>query len=184
MISRKVLELRQDQACLMPRARQGFASRRFLCIVHAVKLHLVSGESWNVAFRNPSPWRQSDATLHLLPPFFISAASKHNFEREIECLNSQNLLQRSFCPRVSQAACPNQTLKFKALLLVQLSARLQVKQLVEAIQTSPLALFLVRSLARLRQPTNKQFAQRFAAITHLRERRFAPLGKAAFCVAT
>ncbi len=184
MNSRKSLIRRQDQACFASLCSKDFAARGFACTLASVKLRWIGVPFQQAAFRNPSPWRQSGAKLHLLPLFFLQAASTINFEREIKCRKSQSLAPRSSCPSLLQGACPNQTSKFKALPQVLQLARLQVKQLAEAIQTLQPALFLARSLALQPQPTNNHIARHFAASSIMRERRFAPLGRAAFCVAT
>ena len=162
MNSRKGLNSRQDQAEKARVSQKGFAGRGFARTLTFVKLCLVNASFFSAAFRNPSPWRQSGATLHLLPPFFISAAYIHNSEREIKCSDSQKSLLHLSCPSPLQAVSRNRPVRFKVLQQVQQLVRWQVKLLVAATQTLQLVPFSAASLALLRPRTNNQHTQRFA----------------------
>ena len=186
MNSRKPLEFRRDQACLARPCSKGFALRSFACNVHKVKLRWIDVPFQHAAFRNPSPWRQSGARLHLLPLFFIMAEQANNFERDTECLNSQKSLQHLFWSPVLRVATQRLITKFKVQQQARPLAHLQAQLSAEAIPTSQRAPSLAASLARLSQLTNLHSARsNLAARLNTYANAVLPLsGRAAFCVAT
>lgn len=185
MKSRNPLAFRQDQACLARARSKSFAQSSQGFMVLAVKMRQIGVPFWSAAFRNPSPWRQSGASMHLLPLFLTKAALFHNFEREIKCRKLQNSAPHLFCPSQWQAVWLNQTAKFKALQQVPQLARSRVKRLAAATLTLQQVRSSVASLARLPQPTKSHSAHGFAARFHTYANvALSSLGRAAFCVST
>ena len=89
MFQPKIVSDRQIQACLNPANAIRFARGRDAIINDLTKLRQILVRIDGAILRNPSPWRRSGANLHPLPPFFLSAVEKPNFERDLLCQNQQ-----------------------------------------------------------------------------------------------
>ena len=183
MNSRKLLGFRRDQA--------SSSVLRAKCLAVLTNSFMVGGvkkrqndNSFKVAtFRNPSPWRQSGATLHLLPSFLVNAADVFNFEREKECHISQKSPLYLLCQRALQAAKQHLIL----LLPMQPLARPLVQPLLQSQAAAVLMLLpqpsLVASLARHCPSSNPTFSQPFALRSKTKANAVLPqMGRAAFCV--
>ena len=140
--------------------------------------HLVL--KFGAALCNPSPWRQSGASMHLLPPFFIGAFAKRNFERDSLCQKQQksSRLWPSLVP-LQLALAPSH--KSKASLaaqhLVQQQQQLQAATPIRLSQAASLAPQRERlSLSKRTFPFCRSYA---AKVFNISERRFAFTGKAA-----
>lgn len=185
MKSRNPLAFRQEQACLAGLFSKRFAVRSQGFMVLVVKMRRNGVPLWTAAFRNPSPWRQSGASMYLLPLFLTRAALIHNFEREIKCRKLQNSAPHLSCPLQSQAAWLNRTSRFKALQQALQSVRSRVKRLAAAALTLQPVRSLAASQARPQQPTKTHSARRLSARSHTDANVALPLwGGAAFCVST
>lgn len=183
MNSRKSLGFRQDQACSCSARPNAFADVNKRFMVEEVKMCLSDLSLLGATFRNPSPWRQSGATLRLLPSFFVSAAQALNVERDKICRISQKLLPYLQCRLALQAAKQLLTHLLPTRLLAQRSARLSQPLPVVAAQTSQPRPLLAVLQARL-CPSNKLiFSQRLALRSYTIANAVLPdRGRAAFCI--
>ena len=126
MNSRKALTFRQKPAQTTALHRLG------LSCAHSAGHNLwqVSArvlEPTQTPFRNPSPWRQSGANVHVLPPFFIGGAAAFTFEREFTCPHSPKSQQRLSLQPPLPAAFRLRRLRFSPLRQAQRSAQQPVR---------------------------------------------------------
>lgn len=180
----KGLKYRHNQADLMGFGAKRFPMQQTACTFNLLKLRQTLVLFYSAAFRNPSPWRQSGASIHLLPPFFFGAFAKRNFERDRLCQKQLESSPLSLCQSpllgaLRLIARHNKPQVAQRLVLPQLQSRVAT----QAKSSQPAS--LVQLLARLSQQTKTEF--RFsrhcaADAFNTSERCFAPSGRAAFCV--
>ena len=171
---------RQVQAGLLVAQAKRFAPRCKARNGNGATLYRDLVLNFDAAFRNPSPWRQSGASMHLLPPFFTGALAKRNFERDSLCQKQQKFsrLWRSLV--LSQDASALNP-KFKTLQaaqrLVQLQQQLRAATPTKLLLAVSSARQLARSLTHKLTHTNTLGGD-FAASAHNNpKRRFAFLGQ-------
>lgn len=162
MILRNAGCFRQDIAHYLPAGAQAFARAGDAATVQHVPAARLSINPERRAVRNPSPWRQSGAKLHVLPPFFARRRVFHKTERERSCSKLLNSLPSQPSHSVLPVACSPQAAAFSLLPQAQPLARSQVQPLVAATPTSQPVPSLAASQARLSQPSNTAFKHRCA----------------------
>lgn len=178
-----ILRRRQIQAGLRKRAAKGFSSAFVARNDACTKLYRDLVLFFGTAFRNPSPWRQSGASMHLLPPFFFGAFAKRNFERDLLCQKQQRFsrLWRFLVPSQLVSALSH---KFKTLqaapLLVRQQQRLLAATQTKLLQAASLVPQPARWLAHNLTPTHTLCRIRVADVNNKSERHFAPTGRVAF----
>lgn len=125
MNSRKHLTCRQKlaQTCVKTRARLANGAR-MRDVFQQVQARVF--ELPQAPFRNPSPWRQSGANMHMLPPFFIEGAAAIKHEREFTCPKSPSSALR-FCSSQPWPLARPRRAKFSPQQPAQLSAQPQVR---------------------------------------------------------
>jgi hypothetical protein len=179
MKSLSALIVRQKVACLCASVSNRFANWRIARTLTHVKLRLVAAAFQGTALRNPSPWRQSGFTIHLLPPFLLGALAKCNFERELLCQKQLSLSLPSLCQFPSQPVL-RLIVKRNKLQAAQRLVHPQQPLLVETQAKSSQAASLAPLLVRLSQQINLTFALcgLWAALSNPHsKRRFAPYGQ-------
>jgi hypothetical protein len=152
MKSLSALIVRQKVACLCASVSNRFANWRIARTLTHVKLRLVAAAFQGTALRNPSPWRQSGVTIHLLP---------------------------SLCQFPSQPVL-RLIVKRNKLQAAQRLVHPQQPLLVETQAKSSQAASLAPLLVRLSQQINLTFALcgLWAALSNPHsKRRFAPYGQ-------
>lgn len=149
MILPKESKIRQVQAGLKPSWTKSFCVVSFGCNVKIVRLRRFLVLFYGAGFRNPSPWRQSGASMHALPPFFLGAFAKRNFERDKLCQRQQRFSQRLRFPFQWLAVCLPLIHKFRTLPVAQHLARQRLPLLAATQAKLSQAASSVRLLARL-----------------------------------
>ncbi len=177
MIQPKAAWDRQLQACFGLRGARRFAAARNALNTTGTRVRSVLVLFVGAFFRNPSPWRQSGANLHLLPLFSKHATAKRNFERDLLCPKQ---LSFSRPLRWSHPLAPVCSLihKFKPPQVVQPLAQPQPQ--LQAVTPAKLSRAALSARQRVRFLTNSTFCFE-RAYTHetytTLKRRFAPIGQ-------
>lgn len=169
---------RQFKACLTFANVSRFARVRVAIINVHTKLRQILVRIDGATLRKPSPWRRSGASLHPLPPFFLSAVAKPNFERVLLCQNQQRSSQHWSFPDLSQDAFLR-IHKFKTLPVAQHLAQQQARLLAATKAKSSQAASLVPQQAHLsRTKHNFRFFPFLAEkLQTTCKRRFALIGQ-------
>ena len=178
MFQPKIVSDRQIQACLNPANAIRFARGRDAIINDLTKLRQILVRIDGAILRNPSPWRRSGANLHPLPPFFLSAVEKPNFERDLLCQNQHRSSRRWSCPVLSLVVCLL-TRKFRTSQAAQHLVQQQARSLAATKARSLQAALLVPPLAHLSRTnqTFRFFRTRAVRLQTTCERRFARIGQ-------
>ena len=182
MILLKALKYRHIQACFAQLASKAFVLRQTVRKLYALKTCQILVLFDGAAFRNPSPWRPSGASVHRQPPFFFGGSARFNFERNKLCQKQLKSSQPSFYAYPLQGASHLIAKHSKPLVVQHLAHPLQpllVATRVKLLQAAS----SVRQLARLSQQTNVNagvFCGDTGNALHISERRLAPMGRAAF----
>ncbi len=176
--------VRQKIACFLASTSNHFSNKRIARTFQHVKLHLETTAFHCATFRNPSPRWQSCVNARSLPPFFLGALAKRNFERDLLCQKQLNSSLYLLCPLQLPAAYHNLLNRHRVLQAARyLVQRRQQLQVVIKPKSSQVA-SLVRLLVQLspNKPTHSLHGPLAVQTFHTASVALSHPGRAAFCV--
>ena len=138
---------RQVQACLTQQSAKPFARADDARNDADTKLYRTLVLFLDAVFRNPSPLRQSGASMYLLPPFLQGASVERNFERDLLCQKQPKFSLLSLCLAPLQPASALNH-KFKTLQAARHLVQRQPQSRVATLTKLSQAASLVPQLAR------------------------------------